>query len=687
MIAEIHSALGQMGGIRGFSSLIDASVVRSEQDEILVMPFLPEGLIEDFDEGEARDLKAQYPDFPEIHPYLSADFRATAFYVEPGLSVSSHPLVAQIDQLRARTRQRYGFTFDFTGMRAIRVYTERYMTQDVLRMLPFLGLLVSLLYFALFRSWRMLLVAWLVKLLATASAFGCYFLIPGATLSPLVVLVPVFNIGLLSDYLIHVFYHIRGASGLASNRETQRYLLLPLSLTALTSIIGFSSLWLLGESGHALIATVMSLSILLAYLLTVWWIPTFRWGEARGRVGEPPDPISRLASAGLTRTFLAFYRVRWIAIPIYIAILGVSVTQLPHLAVEAYPLKQLPPTSTIRKAETLLNQKFSGTVPFSFLIDSRESEAFLDRGNLLRLDAFQQGMLQAPETGYEHSILSILERINYYFHNGDPRFLAIPNATADVPFGAVVEQYLLFYSASASPEEYEALIDADYRTVSIQGILRYRDDASLETFLSTYQRVRTRLPAEWKITLAGPLEQLVATRNRIRSNWYLSFGAGTLLIFLVVLIFFRNLKMSLLSLLPSFSILLMVTGVSPLLGIGIDEYTVIVVAITTGLTIDYTIHILNAVRALKTRLPQGSVTAYASVLTRKGGLPVFASFLTSLFAFATLSLSSFTGAVHFAAMLCLAVASAFLISFLILPLFFYHAASARPGGPDSGGQA
>ena len=49
MISGIDAAIGQMEGIRGFSSLADATVVRAEQDEILVMPFLPPALINAYD--------------------------------------------------------------------------------------------------------------------------------------------------------------------------------------------------------------------------------------------------------------------------------------------------------------------------------------------------------------------------------------------------------------------------------------------------------------------------------------------------------------------------------------------------------------------------------------------------------------------------------------------------------------
>ena len=171
-------------------------------------------------------------------------------------------------------------------------------------------------------------------------------------------------------------------------------------------------------------------------------------------------------------------------------------------------------------------------------------------------------------------------------------------------------------------------------------------------------------------------------QKQLERNWFLAFAVGSFLIFFAVLIFFKNLKMSVISLLPSLFILLVVTGISPILGIQIDEYTIIVVAVSTGLTIDYTIHLLNSIRSIRDRSSRGDLPSnrrslilrYGHSLIRSGGLPVFLSFLTSLIAFSSLYLSSFSGAAHFGFLISAAISSAFFIGVFLLPLFFV------PGG-------
>ena len=273
IVAEIDRSIADMDGLRRYSSLLTAAVIRAEEDEILVVPFIPERLLQSYDPAVVEDLKVGQAEYPEIRPYLSADFQTCVFYLEPGLTASSHALIRQIEDLQSRVRALYGIPLEFSGMRAIRVYNERLLSQDLFKMLPVIFLLVSLIYFLFFRSWRILLAAWCLKVLATAFAYGCFRLC-GGQVSPFVILVPIFNFGLLSDYILHMFYHLRRSGCTGIPAKVRLYLTVPLSLTAMTSIIGFASLILLGGEGHVLLAANVGISIVVIYLLVLWWVPS-----------------------------------------------------------------------------------------------------------------------------------------------------------------------------------------------------------------------------------------------------------------------------------------------------------------------------------------------------------------------------------------------------------------------------
>ena len=196
--------------------------------------------------------------------------------------------------------------------------------------------------------------------------------------------------------------------------------------------------------------------------------------------------------------------------------------------------------------------------------------------------------------GHRHSLLTVVERIHRYFAAGDADARDLPASDDPERFARIVSQYLLFYSASATPADYAALADGSLTAVRVHGILRYRDFATLGELQRAVQAIRDELPREWRIAIAGPARELIAHGERLRRNWLSSLAASAVLIFVTVLAVFRNLREALLSLVPAAAVLVAVAGLAPGFGVRIDDYTVIALAITLGLTVDYTIHVLNA---------------------------------------------------------------------------------------------
>ena len=237
-------------------------------------------------------------------------------------------------------------------------------------------------------------------------------------------------------------------------------------------------------------------------------------------------------------------------------------------------------------------------------------------------------------------------------------------------FERLVSQYLLFFAASASPAAYDALTDADFSVARLHGIIRYRDFETLLGFQDLVEALRADLPDGWTLQVTGPVQDLLGHAARLRNGWLRTFGSGALLIFLTVLAAFRDLRLAALSLLPPCVILLAVAGAAPLFGVHLDDYTVIAIAVTLGLTVDYTIHMINALRrspAAARRREAGATAGIrlAIAVARGSGVPVFMSFLTSVVAFLSLALSSFAGAVHFGMMIAAAIAGAFVLSLFV----------------------
>ena len=666
VLAEVDAFLRAMDGLRGYSSPLRATVVRATEFDIVVRPFVPAALLERYDERVAAELRAAYERFPEIHPYWSADFEAAAFYLELGSRLAPAVLVERLDALQRRLAEQYGVALHYTGVRPVVELTGRLMVRDLRALLPLVGAATVVILLLTFGGARGVLVALAVTVSAAAAGGALFVLLAGAG-TPLLILAPVFAGGLFSDYAIHMGYHL-GWRGDGSGRAARSYLRLPLMLTAVTTVIGFLALGGLGSTVHRFVAVTVSTGALAALALALWWMPAagrLRAARQRTVAGAVARRIHRL----LVRALLALARHRVAATVLLALPVAVAAPQIGRLVPEPYPLHQLPAASTIVQAEAIFNRQFAGTVPFAVALDAGTADAFLHPAALEHLRTAHRILGELPAVGHRHSLLSVVERIHRYFAAGEAEARQLPASDDPERFARIVSQYLLFYSASASPADYAALTDGSLSAVWLHGILRYRDFATLGDLQRAVEAIRERVPAEWRVAITGPARELIAHGERLRRNWSSALAASAVLIFVTVLAVFRNLRQALLSLVPAAAVLIAVTGLAPAFGVRIDDYTVIALAITLGLTVDYTIHVLNALHHVGSPAPvtggRAVLVGRAAAVVRGCGVPMFMSFLTSVVAFLSLAVSSFSGAVHFGIMIAAAILGALVMSLLI----------------------
>ena len=256
-------------------------------------------------------------------------------------------LVERLDTLQRRLAEQYGVALHYTGVRPVVELTGRLMVRDLRKLLPLVGAATVVILLLTFGGARGVLVALAVTVSAAAAGGALFVLLAGAG-TPLLILAPVFAGGLFSDYAIHMGYHL-GWRGDGSGRAARGYLRLPLTLTAVTTVIGFLALGGLGSTVHRFVAVTVSTGALAALALALWWMPAagrLRAARQRTVAGAVARRIHRL----LVRALLTLARHRVAATVLLALPVAVAAPQIGRLVPEPYPLHQLPAASTIVQA-------------------------------------------------------------------------------------------------------------------------------------------------------------------------------------------------------------------------------------------------------------------------------------------------------------------------------------------------
>ncbi len=646
ILEKLNQDFIDIHGVTQVDSILNANTIRSDEDEIYISPIIP---------GESERTTLFFNELPkvinehlELKPYINSSMDSLLFYIYFGYKVSP----ADMDSSLMNLQNRYsGLSLEYTGKSPIVAKTELLLTDDILVFLPLLLVLIIVVFLS-FRNIKSIVVAWLLILLAVFASYS-FIRFAGVENSPMILLIPVFSLGLLSDYIIHYFYHLFYAPGNHEPMYVRKRLIFPLSLTAISTLTGFFSLLFIKGSGHLLLGSVIAVSVFITYLGVFLWLPYLKFKI------PSLDILPRFQKTQV-HFFSLIVKRRRIIYMVLLAVIGWGLFLLPNLKVEPYPIEQLPAESTIKKADLIINEDFYGTLPYFIEIDTGKEGVILAREALCVLDEIHTLMDSSDVVGYSYSLLTVLKQLSYYFE-GDGEML-LKNDMTD---SFIIEQYLLYYSSSVDPLEYESLINASYRVFSVKGLLYYHNVDSLKEFYGIIDQVNTILPEGWNLKVHGMVSELKAEEISLKKNWIFSFVFGSFMIFIMVLIFYKKLRLALLSLIPGFVSMIFSFGLISLGGFSIDAFSIIFVAIIIGLVIDYSIHTLEAIDSL-TDLT--SVEDGFAFIINYSGKPIFLSFLTSIFSFSVLFLSSFRGARTLGVLLVSSLLVSFFLSLYLLPI-------------------
>ncbi|MDA7544104.1 MMPL family transporter, partial [Alphaproteobacteria bacterium] len=143
-----------------------------------------------------------------------------------------------------------------------------------------------------------------------------------------------------------------------------------------------------------------------------------------------------------------------------------------------------------------------------------------------------------------------------------------------------------------------------------------------------------------------------------------SLGFVIILIFLMFLILFQSIKLSILAIIPNIFASSFILGIIGFLSIPLDIMTITIAAITIGIAVDNTIHYLYRFKEFNIN---NKVINAINLTNRSAGIAVFTTSVTIALGFSILSLSSFIPTVIFGIFTSMAMIFAMIGVLILLP--------------------
>ena len=451
----------------------------------------------------------------------------------------------------------------------------------------------------------------------------------------------------------------------------------PIIYTVLTTVFAFLSLIFSGIKPIIDFGWMMTFGLITSFIITFTLLPTLLNFAPTKNISIKKEQDSKittfLGSVSLNNKNTIFGIT---GIVIILSIFGIS-----KLEVENSFINYFNKDTEIYKGMKLIDEELGGTTPLEIILKfpakeegkkktSTEDDEFEDWGDgedgndekywftkdkIDRIASVHNYLDSLPQVGKVLSFSSIIDVATQLNNNKPLGTLEMGVLYSKIPESIkteIIDPYL-------SIKDNEARISL--RIIDSQENLRRNDLINKINF-----DLKNEIGLdESEFKLAGVLILFNNLLQSLFKSQILTLGLVMIGIFSMFIILFRNIRLSLIGVVPNFIAAFFILGIIGLLGIPLDMMTITIAAITIGIAVDNSIHYIYRFKEEFSKIKDYSKTLKKCHSTV--GIAILNTSITIVFGFSILVLSKFIPTIYFGMFTGLAMLLAMISVLTLLP--------------------
>ncbi len=434
-------------------------------------------------------------------------------------------------------------------------------------------------------------------------------------------------------------------------RAAIAFMFWPCFMNSLTTAAGFAALATASMPVVRDLGVFAAIGVLGAFLAALIGCSVGLLWKRMDPAPEPPRPLSWAVSGMAT---LATRKPAAVLVGALVLILT-GALGITKLEVDTYSIDYLKSHHHVRQDSEAIEAQFGNYTPLEMVVSS--PGALRDPAVLGAVARWQDAMEEHPDVDWTRSAADTVRKLNQVLSDGKPESFVVP---ADPN---ALEQALLLYesdpdsdlSSLVSVSEDELRVTAGIPMVSAKAFGSILDDL-LE---------RAELPEGATITPGGYLPLYVRIMEEVVASQVSSFALAFLVIFVMLALLFRSLRLSALAVPANLVPVVIILGVMGLVGIRLDVATVTVSAIMLGLIVDDTTQFLYRFRYEMGRLGDHKAAVEAAI--HGVGRALLSTTVVLSLGFLVLGLAQIRSVSWFGVLMSLAMVCALVGDLLMLP--------------------
>lgn len=515
----------------------------------------------------------------------------------------------------------------------IEIYSER-----IGFLFPIAILVLSLVLFEAFRTKQGLILPLLTAGLAVAWGIG----VMGASGIPMDVFnsaTPILILAVATGHAVQLlkryyeeYFRLRETSDLspkAANNQAVISSLIhvgPVMIAAgVVASLGFFSLVIFKISTVRTFGIFTGIGILAALILEMTFIPALR------SILAPPSDSERKrehkrriwdkATNAIANWVTGTNRRRvygGVLLFVIITLIGVS-----RVTVDNSTKSFFSPELIFEKDDKALNGRLGGTNTMYLLVEGASDDAIKNPKTLQAIGELQRFLENQPYVGKTVSLADFIMRMNQAMHGDDPAYYKIPDSQE------LISQYLLLYSMSGEPGDFDSYVDYGYRSANLTVFLKTDSSAYIEKLVEKIHAFTAlHFDQNVHIGIGGSVPQGAALNEVMVYGKILNILQITVVVFIISSLIFRSLIAGMLVLLPLLVAVLANFGLMGWSGIPLNISTSLISAMAVGIGADYAIYLIYRLREELTR-GTDEITAVRNVIGTAGQAILFVAISVS----------------------------------------------------------
>ena len=451
----------------------------------------------------------------------------------------------------------------------------------------------------------------------------------------------------------------------------------PILYTVFTTVFAFLSLIFSGIKPIIDFGWMMTLGLITSFIITFTLLPTLLNFAPTKNISIKREQESKITSfLGLISLNNKNTIFGVTGVVVILSILGIS-----KLEVENSFINYFNKDTEIYKGMKLIDEKLGGTTPLEVILkfpvkkeekkeasteddefedwgdeeDGNEEKYWFTKDKIDKIASVHNYLDSLPQVGKVLSFSSIIDVATQLNNNKPLGTLEMGVLYSKIPESIkteIIDPYL-------SIKDNEARISL--RIIDSQENLRRNDLINKINF-----DLKNEIGLdESEFKLAGVLILFNNLLQSLFKSQILTLGLVMVGIFSMFIILFRNIKLSLIGVVPNFIAAFFILGIIGLLGIPLDMMTITIAAITIGIAVDNSIHYIYRFKEEFSKIKDYNKTLKKCHSTV--GVAILNTSITIVFGFSILVLSKFIPTIYFGIFTGLAMLLAMISVLTLLP--------------------